>query len=178
MSIPKVLAFSTSNSSKSINRTLVNYAASLIENAEISTLDIHDYEMPLYSSDREESDGIPEQAHAFYKQITEADALLISLAEHNGSYTAAYKNLYDWASRVDMKVYQDKPVVFLATSPGPGGASSVLAAAKASAPFFGADIKADLSIASFQENFDSDSNTFTDENIQLALIETVNTLAA
>ena len=34
--------------------------------------------------------------------------------------------------------------VYLATSPGPGGAQSVLAAATGSAQFFGADVKASL----------------------------------
>jgi NAD(P)H-dependent FMN reductase len=53
-----------------------------------------------------------------------------------------------------MKVYQGKPVVMLATSPGAGGASSVLASAVASAPYFDADVKGHLSIPSFYDNFD------------------------
>ncbi|NMS58175.1 NADPH-dependent FMN reductase, partial [Vibrio parahaemolyticus] len=48
-------------------------------------------------------------------------------------------------------------VVYLATSPGPGGAQSVLAAATGSAQFFGADVKASLSVPSFYENFDVES---------------------
>ena len=136
----KILALAASNSRQSINKMLVTYAAGLLEgglidNAEIDIIDINDYEMPIYSADREQDSGIPEQGHAFYKKIGEADAILISYAEHNGSYTAAYKNLYDWTSRIDMKVYQGKAMVILATSPGPGGASSVLSAAKNSAPY-------------------------------------------
>ncbi|MEM6495071.1 MAG: NAD(P)H-dependent oxidoreductase, partial [Pseudomonadota bacterium] len=42
----RLLAFAASNSSRSINRQLVTYAASLADFAEIETLDIHDYEMP------------------------------------------------------------------------------------------------------------------------------------
>jgi chromate reductase len=115
----KILAFAASSSSNSINKKLVTYAASLLNNAEIEILDINDYEMPLYSEDKEEELGQPDAAKIFFKKIGAADALLISYAEHNGSYTAAYKNLFDWASRIEPKVYQGKPMVMLATSPAP-----------------------------------------------------------
>ncbi|TPH13907.1 NADPH-dependent FMN reductase [Litorilituus lipolyticus] len=150
----KVLTFAASNSKKSINKQLAIYATSLIEDAEVEVLDINDFEMPIYSQDREEELGIPEKAKLFYSKIAYADAIVVAFAEHNGSYTAAYKNLFDWTSRIDMKVYQNKPMILLATSPGPGGASSVLTSAVNSAPFFGADVKASLSIPSFYDNFD------------------------
>ena len=131
----KILAFAASNSRDSLNRALVHYAASLLEsgvvdNSALELLDINDYELPLYSADREKEQGIPDRAQQFYQKIGAADALLISYAEHNGHYPAAYKNLFDWASRIDSKVYQGKPAVFLSTSPGGGGARSVLAALK------------------------------------------------
>jgi chromate reductase len=47
----------------------------------------------------------------------------------------AYKNLFDWASRKKREVYQDKPIIMLSTSPGAGGAKSVLSAATESAHF-------------------------------------------
>ena len=172
----KLLAFAASNSKNSINKQLVSYAASLLSDAEVELLDINDYEMPLYSIDRENDAGIPEQAHAFRKKIEEADALLISYAEHNGSYSAAYKNLYDWTSRIDMKVYQNKPVVMLAASPGSGGATNVLATATTSAPYFGGDLKGSLSIAKFFDVFDSDSRTITDADINKQLLATVGEL--
>ncbi|MCR9278037.1 MAG: NAD(P)H-dependent oxidoreductase [Pseudomonadaceae bacterium] len=158
----KILAFAASNSTQSINRQLLSFAGTLIEDADIEWLDINDYEMPLYSSDREAASGIPDEARRFYQKIGAADALLISFAEHNGSYTAAYKNLYDWTSRIDMKVYQDKPTVMLSTSPGAGGAANVLAAATTSAPFFGANLRASMSVPSFFENFDVQTQQLTD----------------
>ena len=170
----KVLAFAASNSKKSINKQLVTYASKLIENAEVETLDLNDYELPLFSVDREEELGEPPAlAQQFFDKIGEADALLISYAEHNGSYTAAYKNLYDWASRIDMKVFQGKPMVMLATSPGPGGARNVLATATTSAPYFGGELKAELSIPSFYDTFDSETNTFKNKDIQAQLEQAV-----
>jgi len=161
----KLLAFAATSSSKSINKQLVTYAASLVADASVEILDINDYEMPLFSQDKEEVQGQPDQAKAFYAKLGQADAIIISFAEHNGSYTAAYKNLFDWASRIDMKLFQNKPMVLLATSPGPGGAATVLAAATGSAPYFAADVKASLSIPSFFDNFDSEKQQISNPEI-------------
>lgn len=174
----KILAFAATNSTQSINRQLLSYASTLIENADIEVLDINAYEMPLYSSDRETEHGIPDEAHRFYRKVGTADALLISFAEHNGSYTAAYKNLYDWTSRIDTKVYQNKPTVMLSTSPGAGGAANVLATATKSAPFFGADLKASMSVPSFYDQFDAESGRIRDGDLDNKLRATVSHLVA
>jgi chromate reductase len=157
----KILAFGTSNNRQSINHSLALYAAGLAANAEVEMLDIHDYEMPIFSDEREQQLGQPPQARAFRQKIVEADALVVSFAEHNGSYTAAYKNLFDWASRIDGSVFQNKPVVYLSTSPGPGGAANVLAAAVNSAKHFGATVVASMSVPRFHDNFDSDAGHIT-----------------
>ena len=172
----KVLAFGTSNSRNSINQKLARYAATQIDDADVTLLDIHNLEMPIYSEEREKESGIPQFAHEFYQAIGEADAIVISFAEYNGSYTSAYKNLFDWASRIDMKVYQDKPMIMLATSPGAGGAQSVLAAAKASAPFVAADVKGALSLPNFFDNFDVEKREVTDETFNQQLNEIISTL--
>jgi len=177
----KILALAASNSRQSINKQLVTYASDLITtkiitDADVEIIDINDFEMPLFSVDREAEDGIPKQAHTFYDKIGRADAIIISYAEHNASYTAAFKNLFDWTSRVDAKVYQGKPMIMLATSPGPGGARNVLAAAKGSAPYFGADVKADLSIASFYDNFDMEKGQLRNTEIQTQLEDALATL--
>jgi len=168
-----ILAFSASNSSTSINRQLAEYAASLIENADIESLDIHDYEMPLYRADREVADGIPQLAHDFLARIAAADALLISFAEHNGSYSAAFKNLFDWCSRIGRDVWQGKPMLLLATSPGPGGAARVLDAAASAAPHFGGEVVGTLSVPSFSQSFDTASARLIDEKLDRQLREAI-----
>jgi chromate reductase len=172
----KILAFAASNSRSSINKALVTYASSLIESAQIDLIDLNDYEMPIYSSDRENDSGIPQLAHDFYNKISAADAVMISFAEHNGSYTAAYKNLFDWTSRIDTKVYQGKPAVLLATSPGAGGAGNVLAEAKGSAPYFGLEVKADLSVAKFYDEFDMEKGELKTSAMKDQLITVVSLL--
>ena len=152
----KIIAFAATSSRKSINKQLGSHAASLVENAQVEVLDINDYEMPLFSEDREAELGKPQLAQDFIDKIASAAALVIGFAEHNGSYTAAFKNLFDWSSRTLQKVYQNKPLVLLSTSPGPGGAANVLAAAVNSAPYFAGDVKAHLSVPRFYDNFDSE----------------------
>jgi chromate reductase len=161
----KLLAFAASSSSKSINKKLATYAASLVADATVEIIDINDYEMPLFSQDKEEVLGQPDAAKAFYAKLGQADAIIISFAEHNGSYTAAYKNLFDWTSRIDQKLFQNKPMVLLATSPGPSGANTVLSAATGSAPYFAGDVKASLSVPSFFDNFDSEKQEITNPAI-------------
>lgn len=174
----KILAIGTSNNQESINKQLANYVAGLAKDAEVEVLSIADYEIPLFSDAREKQLGQPEPAKAFYEKIGQADALVISFAEHNGSYTAAYKNLFDWTSRIDTKVFQDKPAVYLATSPGPGGARSVLQSAVDSAGFFGADLVANVSIPSFYENFDSQNARITNDILQKQLKDAIQQLSA
>ena len=174
----KIVAFAASNSRQSINKKLVSHAASLIPDAEIEILDLNDFAAPIYSQDHEVEHGHPPQAKDFLDKINAADALLISFAEHNGSYTAAYKSLFDWSSRVQQKVFNGKPVIALATSPGPGGAKSVLQAATTSLPYFGATVKASLSIPSFHSNFDLSTGELTNADLKQELQKALATLSA
>jgi chromate reductase len=171
-----LLAFAASSSKKSINKQLVIYAASLVENANIEVLDLNDYELPLFSEDKEAEIGQPTLAKQFIDKIAGSDAVMISFAEHNGSYSAAYKNLFDWASRINPKVFQNKAMVMLATSPGPSGGSNVLAAATTSAPFFKGDLKGSLSVPSFYDNFDVESGQIKNDQIQAQLETLVSSL--
>lgn len=180
----RIVAFAASTSSRSINKQLIRYAARLLTDGllgddvavTVEVLDIGDYEMPIYSADRQEVDGIPEAAHRFHGQIAGADALIISFAEHNGFYTAAYKNLYDWTSRIDRKVYQQKPMVMLATSPGGRGGARVLERAMTDAERQGADVRAGLSVPNFNDNFDTEAARIVDDEIDAAFRQALSTL--
>ena len=172
----RIIAFAASNSSVSINRQLAGYAASLATGAEVELLDIHNYEMPLYRHDREVADGIPQLAHDFLAKIGEADALIVSFAEHNGAYSAAFKNLFDWCSRVGREVWQGKRMVLLATSPGGRGGKGVLEFATAAAPRFGGEVVGSLSVPSFGENFDDGAGKLLDADLDAQLRALVSAL--
>jgi len=178
----KILAFAASSSSTSINRALVTHAADRLlaarPDAELELLDLRDYDMPVYSSDREKEGGIPEPAQRFFTKIGEADGLLISYAEHNGLYTAAFKNIFDWASRIEAKVYQGKPMAIMSASPGGGGGGSVLTTALASAPYFSAEVVGSLSVPHFYKTFDLEAGALQDPELAEALQTAVAALAA
>lgn len=172
----KVLAFAASSSTKSINKQLVTYATTLLEASEVEILDLNDYELPLFSEDKEIELGQPGLAKKFFDKIGSSDGIIISFAEHNGSYSAAYKNLFDWCSRIDAKVFQNKPLVLLATSPGAAGAGNVLKQAVDSAIHFNGVVKASLSVPNFYENFNSESQQIINIEINAQLTKVVQSL--
>ncbi|SHG16398.1 NAD(P)H-dependent FMN reductase [Flavobacterium segetis] len=149
----KIIAFGASPSKNSINKKLATYAAHLFENAAVEVLDLNDYEMPIYTVDIEKQIGEHKLAHSFLAKIASADLLVVSLAENNGNYTVAFKNVFDWCTRIKKEVFQDKPMLLMATSTGVNGATIVLGIAKNAFPFYGGNIKASFSLPSFDDNF-------------------------
>jgi NAD(P)H-dependent FMN reductase len=151
-----ILAFAGSTSSTSINRELVKFVLKDFQDEEINFIDLNDFSMPVFSVDLEKK-GFPEEAHRFLKAIEECDAIICSLAEHNRSYSAAFKNVFDWASRINVKVFQNKPMLLMSTSPGGYGGGNVMNTAKTFFPQFAADVKDTFSLPKFYENFDLES---------------------
>jgi chromate reductase, NAD(P)H dehydrogenase (quinone) len=153
--IMHILAVGGSNSTNSINRQLAQFAASLFENSTVTIYDLSKINIPLFSVQLESSIDRPLAVIDFAQEIDNADLIVISLAENNGSYNAGFKNLIDWTSRLkDRKVWNDKPMLLMATSPGGRGGATVLETAVAYFPRMGADIKGTFSLPKFHENFD------------------------
>ncbi len=171
----KILAFGGSSSKNSINKQLATYVANLFQNAEIEILDLNDYEMPVFSVDKEKENGIHTLAHDFYNKIGSADFIVLSLAEHNGAYSSAFKNTLDWASRINNKTFQQKPMLLLATSPGARGGATVLDIATKRFPFQGADLKGSFSLPTFFENFDA-VNGIINPELKNELMEIINAI--
>jgi NAD(P)H-dependent FMN reductase len=104
----------------------------------------------------EEKNGFPDGAQKFSDLLDNYDGFIVSLAEHNGSYAAAFKNIFDWASRINRKVFRDKPLLLMATSPGGRGGASVLATASEGFPHMGATNVTTFSLPNFYDNFKED----------------------
>ena len=150
----KIIAFGASNSPYSINKELASFAASKLNDVEVTLLDLNDFELPVYSPAIEKATGVPANARAFSTHIQNADGLVVSLAEYNGLHTAAFKNLWDWMSRLGTpKIWHDKPMFLLATSPGRRPESNVMKVSKYLFPLFGANIISSFSLPSFNHFF-------------------------
>ena len=158
----KIFAFAGSNSSTSINKQLVKFVLKSFPDDEINLIDLNDYLMPVFSVDLEKN-GFPNEAYQFLKNIEESDIIICSLAENNRSYSVAFKNIFDWCSRINVKVFQNKPMFLMTTSPGGYGGGNVMAEASKFFPQFGADIKETFSLPKFYENFDSENGIINPE---------------
>ncbi len=166
----KIIAFGASNSSISINRIFAEYASKQLKQVNFELLDLNDFEMPIYSYDRENISGIPDLAHQFKALIEGSSGILISFAEHNGAYSTAFKNIYDWASRIESKVWGNRPMLLMATSPGGYGGKSVLAMAKERYERANEKEICTFSFPLFHENFSTDEG-IKDENLRIELFD-------
>ncbi|WP_062060379.1 NADPH-dependent FMN reductase [Aquimarina longa] len=173
----KILAFAGSNSKNSINQKLVEYVASKMDSHQVRVINLINYPMVLYSEDEEKDNGFPGMALGLKQEISEVDALLISVNEHNGSWSAFFKNIIDWLSRLDRNFLEGKKILLMSTSPGKRGGVSSLEFAKNVLPRFGAEIVDSFSFPSFHDNFSVTSNTVTDETLLLGLNEVLSTFA-
>ena len=159
----KIIAFGASYSKDSINKKFAAYAASHFEEAQTEVLDLTNYRLPIFTTDVEVALGHPEEVIQFLNKIERADLVIISLAEHNGSYAAAFKNLFDWTSRVKLKMFEGKKVLLLATAPGARGGIAVLEAAQQRFPIHGAEIVGAFSLPNFYDNFSEESGILQQE---------------
>jgi chromate reductase, NAD(P)H dehydrogenase (quinone) len=171
----KIIAFGASYSRQSINREFARYAASYFEQHEVELLDLNDYDLPIFTEDFEKERGQPAAAPKFVSKIEEADLLIISIAEHNGNFTAAFKNLFDWASRVKLKMFEGKKILLLSTSPGGRGAKSAFDLAMDRFPRHGGEIIAGFSLPSFYKTY-SFNHGILEEDIKADFLKVMNTV--
>lgn len=151
----KIIAFGASNSKKSINQEFARYTATFFDNVEL--IDINLFPLPIYSIDLEQEHGIPETVKQFSGKIDEAELIIISLAEHNGTYTTAFKNIFDWTSRFRNKFFENKKLLLVSTSPGKRGGRGVMDAALVRFPLHGAEILGHFCLPQFQENYSQEN---------------------
>ena len=144
------MAIGASNSKKSINKRLAGFAASQIDGATVNLLDLNDYEMPIYRA------STAKRNPASRSRLTNSKhnwptpmAIVISFAEHNGAYAAAFKNIFDWISRIDQDVWMNKPMLLMATSPGGRGGKTVLDIAVNKFVFMNSNTITSFSLPSF-----------------------------
>lgn len=124
----KILAFAGSARRDSFNKKVLAAAAAgaRAAGAEVTVVDLRDFEMPLYDGDLEREKGLPDGAKRFRELLKSHDALLVACPEYNSSITPLLKNTIDWATRVEgakasLDGFQGKVAGLVAASPGAFG---------------------------------------------------------
>lgn len=166
-----ILAFAGSNGKNSINNALVKGVVARIERAHCKHVNLTDWDVPMYSLDLENDEGIPLAIQLLKNEIAAVDGLIISVNEHNGMVSAYFKNMLDWLSRADRNFLKDKKVLLMSTSPGARGAKGALEYVRVTLPRFGANVVEHFSFPSFKENFDVATSQITNETLSRGLEE-------
>ncbi|GAA6212897.1 NADPH-dependent FMN reductase [Hyphomicrobiales bacterium 4NK60-0047b] len=98
----KLLFFAGSKRDASLNKRLAK-AASIKAgefDAEVTFIDLKDFEMPIYCGDLEKDKGIPEAALRLAELVKAHDGVFIASPEYNSSISPLLKNTLDWVSRI------------------------------------------------------------------------------
>ena len=164
----RILVFSGSNSSTSVNRQLAHFIAGQLQDHQVTEIDLRDYPLPLFSIDIEKNDGIPESAQRLMAELHKHDAFVIVVPEHNASFPAFFKNVFDWLSRVEKGFFKERPIALFGATPGRSGAASSLNhSERILSGFLKGKVVGSLGLASFNHNIErleDGSTRVTDED--------------
>lgn len=121
----KILCFAGSLRQDSVNKKLARLAGRMAEaaGAEVTFVDLKEYPLPIYDGDIEASEGLPENAKKFKSLMKSHQGFFIASPEYNSTFSAALKNVIDWASRPEpgeepLACFSGKVVALAAASPG------------------------------------------------------------
>ena len=125
MTKPKILAFAGSTRTDSFNKKLVKIAAigAREADADVTVIDLRDFQMPLYDEDLERQEGLPSSARKLKDLMLAHQGLLVSSPEYNSSISGVLKNTIDWVSRqsegeISLACFKDKVAGLMSASPG------------------------------------------------------------
>ncbi|MDN3724072.1 NAD(P)H-dependent oxidoreductase [Aequorivita sp. SDUM287046] len=169
----KIVCFAGSNSSQSINQTLINFAASQIATHKIEIIRLKDFELPVFSEDIERETGYSPALRLLHSKIRDADALIISVNEHNGMISAFFKNILDWLSRLDISFLSGKKLLLMSTSNGKRGAASALEYTSRLLPKFGGIVTESFSFPAFSHNFSKETQSISNEILSLGFTDVI-----
>jgi chromate reductase len=120
----KVLMFAGSLRAGSLNKKYIRVAHGIVSglpDVQSELIELSNFGLPVYDGDIE-SAQFPENAKTLAHKVTEAQAVVISSPENNGSIAAVLKNAVDWVSRVPGNPWKGKYILLLGASPGALGA--------------------------------------------------------
>jgi chromate reductase, NAD(P)H dehydrogenase (quinone) len=166
MGKPKILAFAGSTRTGSFNKKLVKISATgaIEAGAEVTIIDLRDFDMPLYDGDLEQTQGLPSKAQTLKDLMKQHDGFLISSPEYNSSISGVLKNTIDWTSRPSegeppLVCFKEKVAGIMSASPGGLGGLRGLVHVRSILENIGVLVIPDqVAISKIHEAFDNDGN--------------------
>jgi NAD(P)H-dependent FMN reductase len=89
MSQPIIVAFAGSNRQGSLNRAALSLAEAGARQAgaQVLSINLRDYPMPLYDAEFHQANGVPESVRQMRELLRPAAAMLVASPEYNSSIT-------------------------------------------------------------------------------------------
>lgn len=123
---PKIMVIAGSLRKGSFNKKLARVAAEVAikAGAEVTLVELNDFNLPLYHGDDEEKNGLPEGAKRLKQLMITQDGFIFSSPEYNSSLSGVFKNAIDWVSRPEksdtssLVAFRGKTAAVMSASPG------------------------------------------------------------
>jgi NAD(P)H-dependent FMN reductase len=131
----KLLFFAGSAREGSLNKRLARLAADIaaVNGIPATFADLGDYPMPLYDSDLETRDGVPDNARKLKALMQVHPGVFIVSPEYNAGIAPLMKNAIDWLSRIEdegevpLQVFKTRVFALASASPRDfGGVRSLI----------------------------------------------------
>jgi chromate reductase, NAD(P)H dehydrogenase (quinone) len=155
----RVLVFSASLRSDSLNSRLARLAATTVEGngGEVDLASMAEFDAPSYDGDVQSVDGFPAGAEEFRRRLELADAFVVASPEYNASIPGALKNAIDWVSRFQPQPFNERHGLLVSASPSMVGGNRGLWALRIPFEHLGARLYPDMfSLAQAHTAFDAE----------------------
>lgn len=167
----KVLGFCGSLRKASVNRKVLNIAASILKEVghEFEEFDLRVNELPFYNQDIEDA-GLPAVVVQMKQAVVQADAVLLACPEYNHAVSGVFKNMIDWASRPSGdNSFDGKKVLIVGASPGRLGSARAQAELRKILAALNADVVAEpqVCISGAYDAFDEQAQFKDESNLKL-----------
>ncbi|QDK37594.1 NADPH-dependent FMN reductase [Bdellovibrio sp. NC01] len=117
----KILMFAPVLRKGSFNKKLIRIAHEIVSGfpeVKVKLREFNEFPMPVYDGDLESEQGLPAGVKDLAAAINEADAIIISSPEYNGSIPGPFKNAIDWVSRIAPVPWEGKQILLIGASQG------------------------------------------------------------
>ena len=160
----RILLFSASLRSESLNTRLAKLAATAIEKngGKVDFASMSEFDCPSFNQDLQPDGMHPAGAEEFKKRLLANHAIMIASPEYNGSMPGNVKNIIDWVSRFRPQPFNERHALLLSASPSMVGGNRGLWQLRIPLEHLGARVYPDMySLAMAHQAFTPEGSSAT-----------------